>query len=390
MLTKLERMHVYVANFDEKFEIMENKKRHEFIKTVESVQKLVSSLATLNERADPVRLNKRNITKIRFKTQRDSNMFTAWSNGIKSEQSVVKFKRRAHDRIGKIRALANIEPMFDSNDLIVIKSHINCLLDVIDSYYMLRKKYFNTNEMFNSSKTNVKFYRYILWVPEFGTRRNEDLSSALTMLNSVNKRSAFKIFILNWHLDVDWTLNKLVDQIIANRSDFDNAFKSAGKYTLKLLSRDYFLNDTDNRWTSKSGSITIEKVQFKINDDNLQLNNDLLPLLFSSNSFYSGRKAAAAALGLTKHRPTYRIVSTQVEPFVIVSQLDEHLVSKDECKDGLPCLDIESDIYNDNQYFFKDKKKHHLHGKKNMMLRLYFDKNKKDFEKYSKFGLKIT
>ena len=45
-----------------------------------------------------------------------------------------------------------------------------------------------------------------------------------------------------------------------------------------------------------------------------------------------------------KSRPLYRIVSNPIEPFVITSHLDEGVITKDSCKDGLLCLDIESDL----------------------------------------------
>ncbi len=360
-------MHVYVTNFDEKLHIMERKKQHAFIRTVESIDKLVQSLNVISSEqvtdSPAQQYHKRNNTKIRFKTKRQSNLFSQeveWLNASKHEPSVkVTMPKKMPHRLSKMRAFGNIEPMFDSNDLIVIKAHVSSLLSVITSYSTLKEKYFKTNKMFNGSKTNVKFYRYIFWIPEHqGAARSMDyLTSYLKGLNAISKKSAFKIFILNWHLDIDWALSKLVDQVISNRTDFGSTFKSAGKYTLRLLNSEHFRNSTSGRSGSTASELNfVEKLQFRINDNNLILSEDL-PFLFSSNNYNSGKKGVAS-----KHRPTYRIVSTQVEPFVIVSQLDEHLVSKDECKDGLPCLDVESDIYNDNLYIFKDKKKHHLNG----------------------------
>jgi hypothetical protein len=50
-----------------------------------------------------------------------------------------------------------------------------------------------------------------------------------------------------------------------------------------------------------------------------------------------------------KYRPLYRIVSSPIEPFVITSQLDEDFISKNECKDGLLCLDIKSNLVLDQE-----------------------------------------
>lgn len=49
-----------------------------------------------------------------------------------------------------------------------------------------------------------------------------------------------------------------------------------------------------------------------------------------------------------KKKPVYRIVSNQIEPFVIVSQLDEELQNQADCNDGLPCLQIQT---NDDMAF---------------------------------------
>ena len=336
-LVKLEHVHVYIKNLGEKLDILEYRKNHAFVKSAENIQKLIKNLNFINDD------NESHFEKSLKASKQQSKQIAA-RNKLLSQ------------------TLAGLESIFDSNDLILIKSNLNDLLSVINLYNNLKEKYFrnkkktSSNSMLSNSSSiiiNVKFYRYIFWIPEH--TEGQYYNNNLFILNAINKRSIFKIFILNWHFDLDWTLSQLINGIVSNStSEYAENLENCGKFSIKLLNSDHYGN------SSTPGANLLAKLQFKVTDDKIKAVNEddaNIPFLFASNNYniQKTKKKKTTTTTASAKKLTYRIVSNQIEPFVIVSQLDEHLVSKDECKDGLPCLDIDADIYNDNNFIFKNR-----------------------------------
>lgn len=289
LMTKLEDVNIYVSKAREKAAILQNRNSFPFIKSVEHVHELVKAL-----------------------------------NAASDTQSIHKSKKKTHRRFTvphrHFRASHFIQPIINSHDLLLIKCSLNDLKTIVYLYYTLKDRYYS-NDLLLANATSIKFSRYIVWIPEHSS------INAKSVVNKLNRRGVLKVYVLNWHLDLDSALNTIKDQIISNKfHDYSYAFKSVARFTLELMSS----------YQDLRSSNSLNRLQFKLNDN--QVIKDRVDL-FNPNKIHR-----------TDTRPSrkiYRIVSNKIEPFVIVSQLDEHLVSKDECKDGLPCLDIESSVYND-------------------------------------------
>jgi hypothetical protein len=200
-----------------------------------------------------------------------------------------------------------------STDLVVIKSNLDTFINIINCYSILKEKYFS-----NSSNIKSTFhpYRYFIWIPDLSKNLLQKQQYTLNdLLNMNNKTESFKIYIQNWHFDLDIALNLMINSAMIGNYDFDQIFRSFTRISLNLL-RDSSIQN---------------RLDFRVKDSSLIFLNN-----FPLNH-----------LATTKEKLTYRIVSNNIEPFVIVSRLDEDLdpiADSDECKDGIPCLDLGQDI----------------------------------------------
>ena len=320
-LHNLDNVHIYLSISKETYIFNYHKRKYSFVKTIGNAKKLIKNLMYIN-----------NVNKTSTRNQTiDYQIFD------------------------------EVEPFLNSNDLVVFKGDLKSLNQILIMYDNLKNKYFD-HRMANSS-----FYRFLIWIPESESQKsfNQNIYEYEKVVNNLIKIcQSFKIFILNWLVDVDSVLNKLIDNAIAasnQQNDFNlyNSLLFSGKFTLKVLSSfDFFSTKSSKSFRkitncqSKDYANISDQFLFKIKDNKLYFLDSNDQIKKSNYQKFSFVQASVNKHKEKTFKPSYRIVSNQVEPFVIVSQLDEHLVSKDECKDGLPCLDIESDevLYSRTQH----------------------------------------
>ena len=339
-LHRLENVHIYLTNSNENHLINYYKKNNIFVKSVESANVLLKNLIIINENSETSVSNENQYRK------------------LKSKRSFNFKPTNGQQKLNFTKSFRDLELFFNSNDLVFIKCSLNKLYNILKAYTELKDKYF-THHL-----SNISFFRYMIWIPEPDPSYQSNLNEENELISKLSKIChSFKIFVLNWLVDVDVTLNKIIEQTVYN--DLFNAKTNFNNLNSKFLNPDRNSNDNFLSETFSSGKFSlkhfftfkrtfdsgkkceakeindllmIDEFLFKIKDNKIYFLDDNIQDNFDKYSNFKRKKRNEVSF-----KPTYRIVSNQVEPFVIVSQLDEHLISKDECKDGLPCLDIESD-----------------------------------------------
>ena len=355
---RLENVHFYSMNTNENRLINFHKSRYGFIKTAENIRLLIKNMLVLNQT-----LSKRLVSRTAQISQ--SYMLT--------------------------------KEFFNTNDLVLIKSDVSTLEKILSMHMNLKSKYFS------HKLANISLYRYLIWIPD----KSHDPSSSERLIMSIIKRfNTFKIFIMNWIVDLDETFNKIIDQHVllsdpflqsketneemdvelsmeeyvkkymarfysqireASSSNFLLELYLCGKFSVRLITSFYDyspLASNDNRKhfsiaNDDQSGLYSNEFDFAIRNNRVHLVDSWFDVKSYFNSMGSSSSRdfdgkASSRPGKRQHtfkdklnaktsfRPTDRIVSNHVEPFVIVSKLDDHLVTKDQYKDGLPCLDIES------------------------------------------------
>lgn len=206
--------------------------------------------------------------------------------------------------------------------------------------------------------------RSVIWIPEIGNDDNHDLnsktddqsSSSSVWLLEKTRLVLAKSHSCSLNLFVFNTLLSLESLVSSLSLSTTKTSKLSVTYSLKSI-ESYFTTTSSTTTASKSTAANILKTnsnrrtslksdyyEFKMRDGELLI---LDPSVYVENGDAGSGAFVPARTSdrLSKtpdRRPVYRIVSNQIEPFVIVSQLEENLQNQTDCNDGLPCLLVES------------------------------------------------
>lgn len=196
--------------------------------------------------------------------------------------------------------------------------------------------------------------RSVIWIPEIGHNNDDDQSSSSIWLLEKTRLVLAKSHSCSLNLFVFNTLLSLESLVSSISLPTAKTSKLSITYSLKSI-ESYFTTTTPGTTTSKSttnilktnsnrrSSLKSDYYEFKMRDGELLI---LDTSVYVENGDAVGGGAfvpARASDRLSKKsRPIYRIVSNQIEPFVIVSELEENLQNQTDCNDGLPCLLVES------------------------------------------------
>lgn len=214
----------------------------------------------------------------------------------------------------KNKKLANIENFFLADNLNVLKCDSNTLYQILKDYDSLQALY---------SKGKKTFKRNLIWIPERSLLSDDNLTIKFNRLCS-----SFQIYILNLKIDLDHIIKNIQHKMSIRD------LTETGTLSLKVYQPSVICPVRPYIKPLES------ELNFKVKHGRIYLTNSQLVAAEHESNKYE-----------KKPKRSYRIVSNHVEPFVIISNLDEHLSSKDECKDGMPCLDI-----NLNSNFYQSEK----------------------------------
>ena len=294
---KLENVHIFLTSSKEHHEFsFHQEKDHIFVKTIGFTKQLNEHL-------------------IFYEHYATSNK-TNGKHGLNEKQLLYSFNQ--------------IKFLLKADDLIVIK----CEQKAFGHFLLGFKSLIND---FNKKSSSIHAIRHLIWIPETDSTKSKPTDSKLTsLISNVNQIcSSLKIYLLNWYFPLDTSLNKIIDHHYEDNNDHDDL--TLGRFSLKLLTSFKYDSSLKNVECSKQSSHS-ESLVFRQSEE-IHADNHYGQPKYHSKVKHRGR-------------PMYRIVSNPIEPFVITSQLDEDYISRNECKDGLLCLDIKSNSILDDEDAF--------------------------------------
>lgn len=185
-----------------------------------------------------------------------------------------------------------------TNELVVLK----CNLEQLLKFY----KKLNLSETIQN----------VIWIPE----------KSSSMKLNYDSFSGYRLFIFKWEIDFEITLLKLIEQVLhknINGLDKKNLIENLKHNNLN--DNIYSELFTSNKFRFKRiSNLEQEEYFIEIKNDKITLTDCLINETVKFDLKQSTK-------------PLYRIVSTQIEPFLIAINTDDT-----ECKDGVRCLDLQT------------------------------------------------
>lgn len=286
---KLENVHFYLKSPKERHEFTyHHQSNHVFVETIGNIKHLIEHLIVYEHHTTSNKTN---------------------------DKHVLNEKQLLH-------SFNQIKFLLKADNLIVIKCEQKVFIHFLHSF----KSFI---DHFNKKTSTFHTIRHLIWIPETNSTKSSKVDTKLTtLISSINKIcSNLKVYLLNWYFPLDINLDKII-----SHGDDDGEF-SFGRFSIKLLTSFKYDSSLKNVECDNK-SVQLESFIFKQKD------------YIHSENDHTQQK-----IQHQRHRPMYRIVSNPIEPFVITSQLDEDFITKNECKDGLLCLDIKSNYMLDDESF---------------------------------------
>ena len=198
---KLESVHIYLASFREHHAfIAYQKKGYEFIKTIGSAKHLIEHLVFYQQY----------MVNNALKNKTNTNSSVEIDQKIRQSFSQVKL-------------------FLKGDDLLVVKCELKAFNQLLIAFNAL----INTS---SKNATSSSLLRHLIWMPETTgqatSQINEHKSSLISNVNKVC--GTLKIYILNWLLNLDVALNKIIDKYTVPDSKSEHEL-ALGKFSLKLL-----------------------------------------------------------------------------------------------------------------------------------------------------------
>lgn len=281
--------------------------------------------------------------------------------------------------------------LLNQNDLIIVKTDWHTLDLILDAFSLIQRRHH-----VHWSKHRLKHIdhvtsssRPLVWIPELsnddeataaGTESSSSSSSSTWFLENArrlvdkSKSCSLNLFVFNTLLSLD---NLVASSLVGDR--IADAKSVSPTYSLKSIATHVVDTPTTQSYSPSSTALTktslnlfsstatttkrknrsqnSDQYEFKVRNGELFILDPTVYVENSDSGAYVRARTCTTTSSSTsggggggeqqrfrkKTRPIYRIVSNQIEPFVIVSKLDdENLQNQTDCNDGLPCLQIES------------------------------------------------
>lgn len=214
----------------------------------------------------------------------------------------------------KSQTMLNKYEMSDQIQIFFLPDNLNVLKCDVTTLYQILNEYEALHSIYTADKR--KWTRKLIWIPENVHLLDENLLIKLNRLCT-----SFEVYVLNLKIDLD----QITKKILFHESIKD--LRESGTLSLKM-------------YQSAVNCLSEPNLKKKNSDLNFMLKHDRV---FLTNSQLVTSEHGSV-INIKNSKRSYRIVSSRVEPFVVISKLDESLSSKEKCKDGMPCLDIDTNF----------------------------------------------
>lgn len=393
----LEKNYFYALNANEQYMLNSYKLDSINIDNIKNSKDLLKNLLILNKILDNYSSNKNKNKKLvksnKFKlnieiSSSDISNNSSSSFNVKNKNNSYSSNNISIDNIYDAQAsklFNEIEPIFHTSQLITINCDLVTFINIMKNI----KKLIENIEILNIIIERLGLFN-ILWLPDNDNILNYDHdvlynSKVANDLIDLHTKSSnmFNIYVLNWVINIDKLFNRLVkltndfidemDEIdIINDSgsgdgDIDNCPFDYDLYWKNLQQPNALKTFCNYYYTkiSELGRFSIIELNeflknrknssfYKTNFEDYIISNSNLMLKLSNNKvFMLNRDKDTNNENRYTHnsknfqnKPSYRVVGVNTEPFIFMSEIDYYQINhtstlKNECQDGIPCLEIE-------------------------------------------------